>query len=125
MSVCPTTDMFTKRHFQLLTNSFSFLRLSALTQFLLKRGAGLPERGWRAPGRIKRDVAGERDLQVQTVNGVRLRNNPRGRGDHPVSLGGANSCTPRRASRFFPHRGSGLCFGRRSATPEGPEWAGT
>jgi len=47
--------------------NLSELRAIAVQDYL--SGAGL------APGRIKRDVAGERDLQVQTVNGVRLRNN--------------------------------------------------
>jgi len=47
--------------------NLSELRAIAVQDYL--SGAGI------APGRIKRDVAGERDLQVQTVNGVRLRDN--------------------------------------------------
>jgi outer membrane protein OmpA-like peptidoglycan-associated protein len=47
--------------------NLSELRAIAVQDYL--SGAGV------APGRIKKEVAGERDLQVQTVNGVRLHNN--------------------------------------------------
>jgi outer membrane protein OmpA-like peptidoglycan-associated protein len=64
MSVVGHTDTTGKESDNL---NLSELRAIAVQDYL--SGAGV------APGRIKRDVAGERDLQVQTVNGVRLRNN--------------------------------------------------
>jgi len=47
--------------------NLSELRAIAVRDYLI--GAGV------VPSRIKKEVAGEADLQVQTVNGVRLRNN--------------------------------------------------